>query len=67
MHACQQDVVALISCMGISVHSIFDTSGMDIYYEQRQIYREMNENDLTLEHTIKKIHNVKTPGLNQIL
>ena len=27
----------------------------------------MPEKDMTYEHTIKNIHNTKTPGLNQVL
>ena len=38
-HACLQDMVALVSCMGVEPKSIFDTSAMDIFFEQRAIYR----------------------------
>lgn len=67
MHACQQDVIALSACMGISVNCLFDTAGMDIYFEQRSVYRDVIEKGLTYEHALKKIHNLRTPGLNQIL
>ena len=66
-HACLQDVVALVNCMGVETKSIFDTSGMDIFLEQRAIYRAMYEENITFEQTLKKLHKKRTPGLNQIL
>lgn len=44
MHSCQQDAVALWSCMGIELQSLFDTSGSHIYLQQRQIYHENIKN-----------------------
>jgi ribonuclease D len=67
MHACQQDSIALYSCLGIRLRNVFDTSGVDIYLEQLKNYKEMREFNYTFEHTLKKIHCTKTPGLNQIL
>lgn len=31
MHACQQDSIALYSCLGIRIKNVFDTSGVEIY------------------------------------
>jgi len=53
--------------MSIRPKPIFDTSGMDIYFEQRAIYQQMYSQNMTYEHTLKKLHHIKSPGLNQIL
>lgn len=65
MHSCQQDAVALWSCMDISLKGLFDTSGSHIYIQQKQFYRDNLKG--SLEHIQKVIHKTKTPGLNQIL
>ncbi len=67
MHSCQQDSIALDYCLGIKIKNVFDTSGLDIYLQQKKVYEEMRQNNHTFQHTLKKIHASKIPGLNQIL
>lgn len=31
LHACQQDSIALLSCLGVRLRNVFDTSGVEIY------------------------------------
>lgn len=44
--------------------NVFDTSGIDIYLNQKKLYKEKGIKGV---HMIKKIHDVKVPGLNTIL
>lgn len=63
MHDCRQDSVALKYILGIQLQSVFDTSGFDVYVNQKNIYEQDKHN----VNIVRKIHDVKVPGLNTIL
>jgi ribonuclease D len=47
LHACQQDILALVGCLGIQPQGIFDTAGMDIYFQQRLLYQQLEQHHIT--------------------
>ncbi len=63
LHDCRQDSVALKYILGIQLQSVFDTSGFDVYVNQKNIYEQDKHNG----NIVRKIHDVKVPGLNTIL
>lgn len=67
LHASQQDAIALKHIMNIDMTPVFDTAGMHIYLQQKQLYAQMHSQDLTFEHTLRKIKKSKAPGLNSVL
>ena len=53
--------------MGIKLQNVFDTSGMDVYYNQKSIYENEKGKGMKGVHVLKKIYDVRVPGLNTIL
>jgi hypothetical protein len=51
--------------MGISIENVFDTSGFDLYLNQKSIYEE--DKHLNTGSLVRKIYDVKIQGLNNIL
>ena len=46
---------------------MFDTSGFDVYLGQKQIYDEAAGDSYKGAYLLKKVYEVKVPGLNTIL
>lgn len=67
LHDCKQDATALKYLMGIDLKNVFDTSGMNIVLEQKEIYDKWNKKDETNHHILRKVYEIKTPGLNSVL
>ena len=65
LHDCRQDSLALFYLLGIKLENVFDTSGMDIYIETIKNY-EKNKG-CAGGHMLKKVYDIKVPGLNTIL
>lgn len=65
LHDCRQDSTALSSLLAINIKTVFDTSGYDVYLNQFSIYQ--NEGKTKSSYLLKKIYDVKVPGLNTIL
>lgn len=65
LHDCRQDSIALKHILNIKLANVFDTSGFDVYISQQSLY-EKDKKVSNLE-LIRKIYDVKIPGLNTIL
>ncbi len=53
--------------MDITLQNVFDTSGMNIILGQKQVYEHWNKKEETIHHILRKVFEIKTPGLNVVL
>ena len=67
LHDCRQDSVALFEILGIKIQNVFDTSGFDVYLCQKSIYNEEDSTSYKGVQILKKVYDIKVPGLNAIL
>lgn len=65
MHDCRQDSIALKHILGITLANVFDTSGFDVYMGQHSLYE--GEEQAGSAELLRRIYDVKVPGLNTIL